>query len=1150
MSGMCIASPSASVMESSANRDEENEVVLWRRIVDTRVQECLVMGDAVFQSIFQAFGKTVSDRSLFAETLKHLLHHHIQIFTGRDSTINDVTVRRESWRLVQGAFDTIDNAKRGATDGSVRQPTAESNHTGRASESSDGSARQVEVSSATRDETAAVDPSPRASPNETSNPQPPNSTSEGSRADSAFIPRVDTMMARAGDALPVTGRIRSNSSSASRRSRSPPVGSAFRTQTTSGSSVEAAPEISRPTSTNSSESDAGTIEHTPCHQDNGAQSSNMGNGLPSLPNKEVAPTRQAIVESGRDSNNLPPKMLLNSASPTNGSATTLLDAEKDQRIKSAADLYSDIDGQNRKSRGQLPEAAVENGSFGTPRTKLSSSYTTFNDSMLPPADNSQTNLMISPLVRRGNKRRAETEKSDQASDMSMSDGSEEPAMGRCSQVRNVGPPSLSSIVRERTSSPSVPLESKFVKCKKDDVLIVWGTRARSWPGNVQFFRYYTANLTRREGCIDDLLLDAMKDVESRGGRFLREYNSSSSRALTDDEWLQMESEEAIERLRSIINVNPEFQSSPFEVRTEGVHSDRNESLDDRSQFVEENIGTYRCRACRTIGILSTHLEKHRRKCRGHQAIPLDLKSHFAVHNESAQTWRCVECAKTGILSHHLENHFRKCLGRRRFSNPQSDRVPTAVDTLSSESPYGSRSRDYLNRVSEDSDSGRASYREKRQLTPSSGGTPSECHQTPSWRTKLLADSAPFLHKLSSKSWSCHLCQVSLHPDDWMEHLLQLEHNRALDEHSRREAEKREKFVGRFVSGRDGQGETVSTGTPTSRQSSDDGSVVDLLKTPRGKASIERTPDSSNGITKLATFPVQPDKGSPTLAGTLATRGETRVTVGGPFRADLSTAMRRLNEWDPFWYNAQILMVGMTTKVHSVDPATDLIKTAAQYYLPYPLREKVKDPRLQWNQKRSSTKWCAGDVALILRMLPLNSRAYKMKRADCHLWPKGTYIQVNGKPIAIQQRRQQEHNSGQEWKGMSKELDVTPLLDLGERNRIQICCFDDQPYIYMLVCCKYRSDSVLFRDAAGLSTFTKDIIPVLSKEDSIQKAVGLASRQATVALDCEIDDKGDMDNGKFIFSLSCPYTKTLLSTPVRGKSCKHFQVSQRDFLLVL
>jgi hypothetical protein len=244
------------------------------------------------------------------------------------------------------------------------------------------------------------------------------------------------------------------------------------------------------------------------------------------------------------------------------------------------------------------------------------------------------------------------------------------------------------------------------------------------------------------------------------------------------------------------------------------------------------------------------------------------------------------------------------------------------------------------------------------------------------------------------------------------------------------------------------------------------------------------------------------------------------------------------------------MVGMTTEIHSIDPATDLIKTAAQYYLPFPLREKVKDHRLQWNQKRSSTKWRSGDVALILRMLPLNSRAYKMKRADCHLWPKGTYIQVNGKPVAIQQRRQQEHNGGQEWKGMSKELDVTPFLDLGERNRIQICCFDDQPYIYALACCVYRSDSAVFAAVISSRNGTKITIPTLSKADSIQKAISLASGQTTVALDCESDDQSDMDNGKFIFSLSCPYTKTLLSTPVRGKSCKHFQVSRLFFSLRL
>jgi hypothetical protein len=52
--------------------------------------------------------------------------------------------------------------------------------------------------------------------------------------------------------------------------------------------------------------------------------------------------------------------------------------------------------------------------------------------------------------------------------------------------------------------------------------------------------------------------------------------------------------------------------------------------------------------------------------------------------------------------------------------------------------------------------------------------------------------------------------------------------------------------------------------------------------------------------------------------------------------------------------------------------------------------------------------------LICRMLPLDSKAMKTDFADTHLWPKGTYVEVNGRPVVLQQRRQQSHDPTQ-WK---------------------------------------------------------------------------------------------------------------------------------------
>jgi hypothetical protein len=58
----------------------------------------------------------------------------------------------------------------------------------------------------------------------------------------------------------------------------------------------------------------------------------------------------------------------------------------------------------------------------------------------------------------------------------------------------------------------------------------------------------------------------------------------------------------------------------------------------------------------------------------------------------------------------------------------------------------------------------------------------------------------------------------------------------------------------------------------------------------------------------------------------------------------------------------------------------------------------------------------------MRALPLQRSAKEdKKRADCHLWPKGTFIEINGggnrKVAKIIQRRQQQHDPS-EWKGSS------------------------------------------------------------------------------------------------------------------------------------
>jgi hypothetical protein len=52
------------------------------------------------------------------------------------------------------------------------------------------------------------------------------------------------------------------------------------------------------------------------------------------------------------------------------------------------------------------------------------------------------------------------------------------------------------------------------------------------------------------------------------------------------------------------------------------------------------------------------------------------------------------------------------------------------------------------------------------------------------------------------------------------------------------------------------------------------------------------------------------------------------------------------------------------------------------------------------------------------MLPIDSMAMKKDLADTHLWPKGTFVEINGKPVNLVQRRQQSHDPRQ-WKVKSQ-----------------------------------------------------------------------------------------------------------------------------------
>jgi len=247
---------------------------------------------------------------------------------------------------------------------------------------------------------------------------------------------------------------------------------------------------------------------------------------------------------------------------------------------------------------------------------------------------------------------------------------------------------------------------------------------------------------------------------------------------------------------------------------------------------------------------------------------------------------------------------------------------------------------------------------------------------------------------------------------------------------------------------------------------------------------------------------------------------------------------RLREWDPFWEIISIVGIGVTCKVQMTSPETQLINTAANFSLSLTERQ-LETFSLSWGKKRSRSERCDGVVALILRMLPVDKELYEGKRADCHLWPKGTFLQINGEKIWIVQRKQQTHDHS-EWKSLCGDLDVTEYIQDPEKvNNFQFFCFDDKPYVFVLSFCRYRSAEQL---QLNLTAPSSKVISVLPQESCFGKALNFAAQQVMVTIDDDSgDEAGSNEVGKLIISLLCPISKALMKNPVRGKQCKHFQV---------
>ena len=196
-----------------------------------------------------------------------------------------------------------------------------------------------------------------------------------------------------------------------------------------------------------------------------------------------------------------------------------------------------------------------------------------------------------------------------------------------------------------------------------------------------------------------------------------------------------------------------------------------------------------------------------------------------------------------------------------------------------------------------------------------------------------------------------------------------------------------------------------------------------------------------------------------------------------------------------------------------------------------LKTKKEQPQLKYIYKD-------GEKRFLLRMLPLKA---KDGYGDCHLWPKGTYIELNGAPISHYaiQRRQQIHDNSL-WKGMSHVFDLTPFIkDPTLMNTLNILSYDEHQYFYQVCFAEFRSPLLIENDLIG------NFSALRTREFSIQRntydqSLILAKEYVNdqmVVLEDDIDNDRQLS---LTFYLCCPISMAAIKTPVRGKSCKHIQ----------
>jgi len=283
---------------------------------------------------------------------------------------------------------------------------------------------------------------------------------------------------------------------------------------------------------------------------------------------------------------------------------------------------------------------------------------------------------------------------------------------------------------------------------------------------------------------------------------------------------------------------------------------------------------------------------------------------------------------------------------------------------------------------------------------------------------------------------------------------------------------------------------------------------------------------------------------------------TTTTLDGPSIDDLHM---RLKRWEPYWKvlhdfsinkiicnDRKEYEVGCKTarvnkyQVNRGDPPLSAFEL--NFSIPDSVVRSMQP--VGWGEFRSCGRiqYANGECRLLMRTIPLRiPEKYKKKKSDTHLWPKGTFIQLNSNQIQLIQRKQQSHDPTL-WKGMCHTLDLTQYVKTPmQLNGLRLCTRDDDTYAIQLALCEYISPDALYALCINSDESNTQKIPKLTYEEGLLVAMKYLKKDAVVLdSDDESDSAESLADITLTFSLICSMSMMAIRTPVRGKNCKHMQ----------